>query len=304
LGAQKAKAWSSVSKLLAILNPCSGQFKSSGFEKRWLPQLRDLVDDVVFTDAEGTATRIASDSTDYDGFVVVGGDGTILEVIVGMQRERQHLAAIPTGRGNCLARDLGIKTVADGLTGLKSGGDTRIDLMQADINFKDGSHRSSLSASTIALGYVVNVVERASNFRAAGPYGYAIATLLTPPHSFRCRLGTSSRNDEDRTCTGIVINNTINLANFPAFKKADLHDGLVDLLLLEAGWWGQTLHNLSILSALGFHEPGDRSQATDVRVSLDAPLTLMIDGQLFADAMSLRVQCLPAALSCRRLAAS
>ena len=293
-----------MSKRLAILNPCSGQFKSPGFEKRWLPELRELVDDVVFTDAEGTATRLARESADYDGFVVVGGDGTILEVIVGMQRERQHLVTIPTGRGNCLARDLGIKTVADGLTALQSGGDTRIDLMQADIEFKDGSHRSFLSASTIALGYVVSVVERASNFHAAGPYGYAVATLLTPPLSFRCRLGINNGDDEDRTCTGIVINNTVNLANFPAFKKADLHDGLIDLLLLEAGWWGQTLHNLSILSALGFHEVGDRSQATDVRVSLEAPLTLMIDGQLFADAMTLRVQCLPAALSCRRLAVS
>ena len=35
---------------------------------RYLPlQLRDLVDDVVFTDAEGIATRIARESTDYDG---------------------------------------------------------------------------------------------------------------------------------------------------------------------------------------------------------------------------------------------
>ena len=100
-------------KWLAIVNPYSGQFKSSGFEKQWLPELREIVDDVAFTAAEGSATRIAAESADVDGFVVVGGDGTILEVILGMQRERQHLAAIPTGRGNCLARDLGIKTVAD-----------------------------------------------------------------------------------------------------------------------------------------------------------------------------------------------
>ena len=179
-----------MSKRLAILNPCSGQFKSSGFEKRWLPQLREQVDDVVFTDAEGTATRIARESSDYDGFVVVGGDGTILEVIAGMQRQRQHLVTIPTGRGNCLARDLGIKTIADGLTALQSGGDTRIDLMQADIEFKDGSHRSSLSASTIALGYVVSVVERASNFRAAGSYGYAIATTLQRSQSVSNSLDT------------------------------------------------------------------------------------------------------------------
>lgn len=276
----------------------------SGFEQRWLPELRKLVDDVVITDAEGTATRIANESADFGGFVVVGGDGTILEVIAGMQRERQHLAAIPTGRGNCLARDLGINTVADGLAALQSGNDTRIDLMQADIVFRDGNRRTYLSASTLALGYVVSVVDRASNFRAAGPYGYAVATLLTLPRSFHCRLGVADSQEEDRTCTGIVINNTINLANFPAFKKADLRDGLIDSLILEAGWLGQTLHNLSIMSALGFHEVGDRSQAKNVSVSLKSPQTLMIDGQLLADVMSLSVECVPAALSCRRANAS
>ena len=293
-----------MSKRLAIVNPCSGQFKSSGFEKRCLPELREIVDDVVFTDAEGAATRIAGESADVDGFVVVGGDGTILEVIVGMQRERQHLAAIPTGRGNCLARDLGIKTVADGLASLRNGGDIRIDLMQVEVDFGDGSHQSHLSASTLALGYVVSVVDRASYFRAAGPYGYALATLLTLPKSFRCRLRMTGREEDDRACTGIVINNTVNLANFSAFRKADLQDGLVDLLILEAGWFGQTLHNLSILSAMGFHEVGDRSQQRDISVSLDSPQTLMIDGQLLKEVMALKVACLPAALCCRKLTSS
>lgn len=289
-----------MSKWLAIVNPCSGQFKSSGFEKRWLPELRKLVDDVVFTDAEGVATRIARESADFDGFVVVGGDGTILEVIVGMQRERQHLATIPTGRGNCLARDLGVKTVAAGLSALRSGNDLCIDLMQVDIGFNDGGHRSSLSASTIALGYVVGVVERASGFRAAGLHAYALATLITRPHSFHCRLGMSDRGDDDRTCTGIVVNNTAHLANFAAFREARLEDGLADVLILSTGWLGQTLHNFSLLSRLAIYDGGERSQSRNVRVSLDSPQTLMIDGQLLADVMSLRVECVPAALWCRR----
>ena len=258
----------------------------------------------MFTDAEGAATRIAGEAEEFDGFVVVGGDGTILEVIVGMQRERQHLATIPTGRGNCLARDLGIKTVADGLTALRSGDDTYIDLMQVDIGFEDGSQRSSLSASTIALGYVVSVVERASSFRAVSRYGYALATLLTSPKWFRCRLGMTNRDDDDRTCTGIVINNTVNLANFAAFRDAQLNDGLTDVLILSAGWLRQTLHNFSLLSRLGIYDSGERSQSKNVRISLSSPQTLMLDGQLLSNVMSVRVECVPAALWCRKLAAS
>ena len=288
-----------MSRRLAIVNPVSGQFESSGFEKQWMLDLRKLVDDVVFTDAEGTATKIAGDSTRYDGIVVVGGDGTILEVIAGMDRERQHLGIIPTGRGNCLARDLGMKTIADGFLALRSGSDTCIDLMQADIDFNDGSQANYLSASTIALGYVVSVVDRASNFRSAGAYGYALATLLTPPSSFSCRLGIADGDDGDRKCTGIVINNTVNLANFPAFKDAQLQDGLMDLLILSVGWLRQTIHNLSILSGLEFYDAGDRKQTRNVRVSLSSPQAFMVDGQLLPNVIGLSVECIPAALWCR-----
>ena len=293
-----------MSKWLAIVNPCSGQFKSSGFEKRCLPELREIVDDVVFTDAEGAATKIAGESADVDGFVVVGGDGTILEVIVGMQRERQHLAAIPTGRGNCLARDLGIKTVADGLTALRNGSEICIDLMQVDINFNDGRECFYLSASTVALGYVVSVVERASSFRAAGPYGYALATLLTAPQFFRCRLGMPDSDDDERTMTGIIINNTVNLANFRAFRDAKLDDGLADMLILSAGWFRQTMHNFSLLSTLGIYDSGERSQSRSVSITLASPQTLMLDGQLLSNVTSVRVESVPAALCCRKLTSS
>jgi len=99
-----------------------------------MPELRRLVDSVVGTDAAGAATRIARQSKDFDGILVVGGDGTIFEVIAGLERERQHLGLIPTGRGNCLARDLGIRSVADGFRALQSGTGKCMDLMQVNID--------------------------------------------------------------------------------------------------------------------------------------------------------------------------
>lgn len=299
MGATEAQSRGYVNKWLAIANPCSGQYRSSGFDNKWMPELRKYVDSVALTDGPGAATEIAAESTEFDGFVVVGGDGAIFEVINGMQRERQHLAVIPTGRGNCLARDLGIKTVADGIRALQAENSKCVDLMQANTDFVDGGQGIQMSASTIALGYVVSVVDRADKMPAAGPYGYALATLLTRPKAFRCRLGVADGDTIDRSCTGIVINNTVHLANFPAFNDARLRDGLLDLLILKVGWSRQTLHNLSILSGLEFFDPGERSQATGVGLSLDSPQTLMIDGQLYPDIVSLSVKTAPAALWCR-----
>ena len=73
------------------------------------------------------------------------------------------------------------------------------------------------------------------------------------------------------------------------------------MLILSTGWLRQTLHNLSILSGLGFYEAGDRSQGGKVAVSLDSPQTLMIDGQLLPNVVSVRVECVPEALHCRSI---
>ena len=265
-----------------------------------MPELRRLVDSVVWTDAAGAATRIARQAKDFDGILVVGGDGTIFEVIAGLERERQHLGLIPTGRGNCLSRDLGIRSVADGFRALQSGTGKCMDLMQVNIDISDGGQASYLSASTIALGYVVSVVDRAAHFSAAGSYGYALATLMTRPNSFACRFATADRDDGERAYTGIVINNTVHLANFPAFADANLQDGLLDVMALNVGWLRQTLHNLTILSGLKIYDPSEHSQSATARLSLPSPQTLMIDGQLFPGIVGLSVESLPAALWCRQ----
>lgn len=283
-----------MSKWLAIANPRSGQFQSSGFEAEWMPRLREFAEEVICTDEAGAATRIAADANDVDGIVVVGGDGTIFEVIAGMDRERQKLGLIPTGRGNCLARDLGIRTVDDGFRALSGGLFERIDLMQALVGFSDGRQQSCLAASTIALGYVVDVVERADRMPAARSYGYALATIVTRPKRFSCLLDA-----KQHSCTGIVINNTVHLANFPALFDASIGDGLLDVMKLDAGWPRQLLHNLSVSSGRNVYDPSEQCQSASIRLSLQSPRTLMIDGQLFADVADLSVCCIPAALSCQ-----
>ncbi len=114
----------------------------------------------------------------------------------------------------------------------------------------------------------------------------------------------SDFDDDERTCTGIVINNTVNLANFAAFKDAKLDDGLADILILRAGWIRQTLHNFSLLSTLGIYDSGERSQNKNVRISLASPQTLMLDGQLLANVTSVCIESVPAALWCRKLTPS
>ena len=60
------------------------------------------------TNAPGHATLLARASAGFTGIVAIGGDGTIAEVLAGMDIAHQRLAVIPAGHGNSLARDLGL----------------------------------------------------------------------------------------------------------------------------------------------------------------------------------------------------
>lgn len=283
---------------LAIVNPRSGQYRSSDFETQWMPELEKYAAEIVITRRPGEASEIARAAKAYDGLIVVGGDGSIIEAIAGMHRDSQRLFIIPTGRGNCLARDLRIKSIAEGFDALQNGSGKVMDLLQVDIGFADGSKSRQYSASTIALGYVVAVVQRASRIPVARQHAYALATVVTRPKAFDCMLGSDDGDPAERRCTGFVANNTMHLANFRAFGRAAIDDGLFDTLLLDAGWLRQTLHNLSILSGTGLYEPAERGQATRVSVSPKLPQTLMIDGQLFSDVIHLTIECIPGAIVC------
>jgi len=83
------------------------------------------------------AWRIAQteieDLDSYAGFVAVGGDGTLHEVINGMMfradKKRIPIALVPNGTGNDLCNSVGVKSVEQALTFIKKG-----DLIQMDLN--------------------------------------------------------------------------------------------------------------------------------------------------------------------------
>jgi len=100
-------------KLLFVFNPKSGM----GLIKNHLLDIVDIMvkagyDPTVYpTQARGDATRkVCEDGANYDRIVCSGGDGTLDEVVTGMQAAglKTPLGYIPAGSTNDFARTLGI----------------------------------------------------------------------------------------------------------------------------------------------------------------------------------------------------
>lgn len=288
-----------MSRWLAIVNPAAG---NRGAARRLAQQLAAAAGasvDIAETEGPGDAARLARKGADFEGFWAVGGDGTIAEVLNGMDRHRQALALMPAGHGNCLARDLGLASPADAVAAFAARGTVAIDLIRARIGFADGRVEERLCASTLAVGYVAEVVAVGrQRLGWLGRYAYATAALAVRPRRRRLRVGVDASVGA-RLLTNVVINNTAHLANFRAFRDARLDDGSLDVMESDFGWPRQLLHNLAVLARSTRFGPSALWQAPVIELRCEAPGRLMVDGEFEHGVVRVTARCEPAAVRCR-----
>lgn len=290
-----------MSRWLAIANPAAGAFRDHEFKSKWLPEVLDCVADVSYTEAPRQAAEIARSAHNYDGIVVIGGDGTIFDVLAGIAGSERLLALVPAGRGNSLALDLGIGEMSVAVDALKSGEPARIDLLEVNVGFADGRQQTFLAASTLAVGYVADVVRLAPRFSALGRYAYTAAAVCSQPKNRYVESEYDSVGKRAGSISGVSINNTRYLANFLALPEASISDGQFDALELRAGWARQLAHNLSVLSHTYVVAASEKFCARTVHMSFPTPQLFMADGELFENVVDLRVVTRPGALAVQRL---
>lgn len=285
---------------LAIVNRRAGALRSPARLQAVLSHVRAHAGKTVFTEYSGHAREIASQAAAYTGIIVVGGDGTLLEVLNGFDSTAQRLAILPSGRGNSLARDLGLYPLEAAVQAIQSGHSSRIDLMEAtfeNAQQADGRTGHSLSASTVALGYPTAVVRAAAaRFRPMGTYCYAAAAAFLRPALKELQISEEGCGFTAKHLTGLVASNTRHLANFVAVPHACCHDGHFDVMEMSSDFLHQTLHNISALSGLQFYSPVALKPMTSLNIVLKRPEELMIDGELFGNVASLNVRVRAAAV--------
>jgi diacylglycerol kinase (ATP) len=284
---------------LAIANPAAGRARDAERALGQLGRAAGLRHEVAHTGGPGDATLLARQGAGFDGLIAVGGDGTIAEVLHGMDLGRQRLAVLPAGHGNCLARDLGVRDTAVAVASLTRNACRPVDLMEVRIGFADGREERRLCASTLAVGYVADVVMLGrQRLHGLGRAAYAAAAMLVVPRRFALRLDGRDGHAVPASRTGIVINNTAHLANFRGLPDASTHDGLLDVMEQDYGWPRQLLHNLAVLAGSRAFGPLALRQAAAEQLELDRPRTLMADGELVHGVTRVSVRCRPAAVSC------
>lgn len=239
-------------RAMLIVNPVAGNGASIKIWEDLQETLHVLgVDfDYHFSEYREHAMEIASDAalSGYGKVVVVGGDGTLFEVVNGLmtagRKKRPELAVIPCGRGSDFCRSLEIPqdwTVAASL--LVSGRKRTIDVGWMEYRGREGV-RTGYFANIAGLGFDGEVTERANNMPESvsrvvgGTATYLLSLLITYA---RYREKDVELQVDDTVYR--VLATTVVIANGQYFggkmriaPDARYDDGMFDVVVLGAGF--------------------------------------------------------------------
>ena len=227
-------------------------------------------------DAEAQAERAVQQG--FDVVVAAGGDGTINEVVNGLEEAKGKVALgiLPIGSVNVFAMELGIPSqVEKAWEVIEAGQVRRVDLASAN------GHRFVQLAG---VGLDAQIVERTSweTKKLLGPLSYILTAtqMLTqkPPKIV-------VRPEGGKAVTGsfvLIGNGRFYGGPFSIFQKADIEDGLLDVCVF------QQLNPLAMVRYVQGILTGSHTKLPDVRyfqsarvvVESEEKVPIEVDGEL------------------------
>ena len=278
-------------KFLAIVNPAAGGGRSAKLAGAQLRRLKakGLHVDAIASMAPGHAVQLAREAYEqgYRRFLAVGGDGTAHEIINGVfsregQTDRIELGFLPMGTGNSFLRDFSEKGAESSIEALFAGRKRRVDVLR--LRHATGA---IYSLNLLSVGFTADVGALANRrFKFLGHLGYLLGVfvrvLQLKRRAFKLRTDAETSWDE-RRCLFLTFNNSkYTGGTMMIAPSADPTDGLIEFVR-----WGP-IGRFGLLKMLprlydGTHTKhplAETRRVKKVEFALDAPVDVMIDGEI------------------------
>lgn len=293
-------------RMLFIVNPAShggaGAVAWEQFQGLWHDPIPPV--DVVRTRQAGEGRELAS-TTERDTVVVVGGDGTVNEVMSGVldkPGERPRLAIVPAGTGNDDARHARIGSVVDAVAALRDGMDRAFDVIEVDWTDHRGEHRGYAFLQAI-VGFSGSVAVRPSVKRVFGATVAYYLGALTAMAAYQAPLMAISTDGHryDAPIWMVIIGNAewTSGASMRLSPGARTDDAQLNVTVIpkERSKLRMAARMMpKIASGEHVHDPDvDYFTATRLDLHSSRPTTLDLDGEL-REASRVHCRVLPGAL--------
>ena len=225
-------------KVLFIINPISGVKDNKAIALAISNSLvnHNIQHDIMHTTHPGHGKEHVStmDATLYDSILILGGDGTINEILNGIFLRTDGYLPIfgflPGGTGNSVSHDLEYLDPISALKPLVSNSIKYIDVMALQFN-----NVIEYSINILGWGLVADIALLAEKIRFIGQSRYDIASLyyILKLKSRDCTLILDGKKSSDQYLFVLVQNTILTGKGMKAAPKAQLDDGVIDVVIIN-----------------------------------------------------------------------
>ena len=277
-----------------MVNPFSGKKKG----KKIAEQVKTLLEEksisvqTHFSTYSGELIELTANLTtnDSDIIAVIGGDGTLSEVVTGLMKSKKNcrVGLIPAGTGNSIANDMKITSTEEAVSRICNGNYQSLDLAKVDlVAGLPGNENGTLTRYSINLvtwGLGVDSTIKAEKMRWMGPMRYDVGILMAIMANNRrnAKLTIDGNTIEDDFTLFLIQNSQTGGSMLPLAPGASLDDGVMDIGILKKMKRGQILKAFGQLKKEGrhvFHPMVDYHRFKTLEISTPRPTAINIDGE-------------------------
>jgi len=275
-----------------LVNPAS----SNGSTGRRWPELArraaaaGLEGATLFSERQGHLAELAREAA-LDGaelLVVVGGDGSVNEVVNGLAGlgRQPEVAVVPRGTGWDFSRTFGIPRKIDDAVQIALQGDVRtIDLGRASYRAWDGSDATTSFANVASAGMSGAIAQRANETTKAlggkASYLWATFAVFSGWEATEIEVVVDGERRTGRMFDVVVANGRFFGGGLQICPEAEPDDGLFDVLTI-----GDVTKRDLVLTMpkmyRGTHLPHPKAEllrGPSVTVTSETPLPIELDGE-------------------------
>jgi len=266
-----------VNKTLVILNPAARSDKAIRLRENIQTLCGSMP--MCLTSEAGDARQLASEAVQagVELIIAAGGDGTVNEVVNGIGGAPVRLGILPVGTMNVFASELGIPhgNLERAWDVIERGKVVEVDLPQAN-----DTHFIQLAG----VGLDAEVVRKttADSKRALGPLSYLLTLVQVAAHKPSRVLLEAEGGHIREGSFALIGNGRLYGGPFPVFKRANLFDGLLDVLVFQnQSHWDVVRYFQAI--AFGTHPQlpdVEYFQTSSLRVTSEGDVPVELDGEI------------------------
>jgi len=283
--------------ILLVSNPSSAMGRSRSVLNRavaWLDQngvaTRQLISQYAGHLFEALPPLLKND---WHAIAVLGGDGTLFEVIniyldTVDSASAAPLAVIPGGTGNSFSKDLRGNRLEDFLQKIAHGSPQPVDVARCRFDHKPDIgrkwHKNEFYfINVLGAGFVAEVNHRSFAFKNLGMFGYAVSVFATlkAMRYYQMRMTIDDQIIEKPNTFVTICNSRLTGGNMLIAPEASIRDGLLDVVVANAiSRWELLKTFPKVFSGAHVSHPEVQMfRARRVRLETDPPSLLTPDGE-------------------------